>query len=387
MRLRPLAWIVAVLASLAVHLAFAAMFVTAQEPPMIAGGGEPSVAVLGSAFEDMAIAGAPSPTVSPEAAPDALEPEEPDLAEPNLAEPDIAEPQMASPVRATQEAADASVATMSPQEAAEAVRAERLDAALPVVVAALEPAESPSREELVATSAAATQEAEPAETVQETAAAAPVAPQQVRESIAPREPPVETVQPIDKSAETVQPVAEPVIKSVALPLAPAPREIEKAAKPAKQPERQAKEKPVRREAKRPPASSGGGGKSDRDARRGSDSAQASEGSAGQSSRRSAGAPGNAAVSNYPGLVASKLRRSLRYPPQAKSRRLRGEVHVSFVVSRQGAARSVRIARSSGNEILDNAALETVRRASPFPAIPDAAGKSAWPFTVPLAFTR
>jgi protein TonB len=43
--------------------------------------------------------------------------------------------------------------------------------------------------------------------------------------------------------------------------------------------------------------------------------------------------------------------------------------------------------SSGSPVLDKAAVETVRRAAPFPVIPEGAGRSSWPFTVPLAFTR
>ena len=413
MGLRALAWIVAVLASLAVHLAFAAILVESQEQPMIAGGGEPAVVVLGSAFEDMAVAGAPSPTVSP------------DAEAPDVNGPDSAEPQVLSPAAATGEAVqEAPVEAISPrtdrlapvapsqaaaadapQETAEAVRAERLDPAMPVVVAALEPADAPSREEVVADQSASTLEAEPAEAVEQSLAAGQVQPREARESVAPQEPAIETVKPVEPPLDTVQPVEEPaetvrpVEEPVAHPLPPAPRETREAAKPARQPPGQTlsqapsqvpgqtKDKPVRRKAKRPPASSGGGGKSDRDVRRGSESQQAANGAAGQSASRRAGTPGNAAVSNYPGLVAGKLRRSLRYPSQAKRQRLRGEVHVSFVVSKQGSAGSVRIARSSGNAILDSAALETVRRAAPFPAIPDAAGKSSWPFTVPLAFTR
>jgi len=97
--------------------------------------------------------------------------------------------------------------------------------------------------------------------------------------------------------------------------------------------------------------------------------------------------GNAAVSNYPGVVVSKLRRSLRYPREARSQRLRGEVQVAFTVSGSGGVGGVRIARSSGSPVLDKAALETVQRAAPFPPIPADAGRSSWTFTVPLAFTR
>ncbi|NBN62162.1 TonB family protein [Microvirga tunisiensis] len=97
------------------------------------------------------------------------------------------------------------------------------------------------------------------------------------------------------------------------------------------------------------------------------------------------AEGNAEVSNYPGLVSRALRRALYYPPSAKRRRLTGETLVSFVVAKGGAASSIRVARSSGVPELDEAALETVRRAAPFPAIPAAARRDTWTFTIPIAF--
>lgn len=96
-------------------------------------------------------------------------------------------------------------------------------------------------------------------------------------------------------------------------------------------------------------------------------------------------PGNAAVSNYPGKVVTKLKRALRYPPAARRDRLRGEVLIRFTVLASGSIDGVRVARSSGSPVLDKAALDTVRRAAPFPDIPPAAGRSSWAFSVPLSF--
>ncbi len=97
--------------------------------------------------------------------------------------------------------------------------------------------------------------------------------------------------------------------------------------------------------------------------------------------------GNAAVSNYSGKIRSKLSRAFRYPSAARSEGLRGTAQVRFTVSASGSVSGVRIAKSAGSPVLDQAAIETVHRASPFPPIPDAAGKSAWTFTIPLAFAR
>ena len=97
--------------------------------------------------------------------------------------------------------------------------------------------------------------------------------------------------------------------------------------------------------------------------------------------------GSAAVSNYPGRVARQLNGALRYPSRAKAARLTGEATVSFAVDRSGRASAISIVASSGFDVLDEAAMAAVRRASPFPPIPSAAGRGRWPFTVTLAFGK
>lgn len=155
-----------------------------------------------------------------------------------------------------------------------------------------------------------------------------------------------------------------------------------AATPAtKKQERKAVRKPVK--TKRPDKTArtaraksapGAGGKGRRTVQKG--------GSSGGAKTREAG---NAARSNYPGLVRRKLGRSLRYPRSARRKGLAGEVTVGFTVQSSGAATGVRVVRSSGSPILDKAALETVGRASPFPRIPASTGKTRWRFTIPLTF--
>ncbi len=103
------------------------------------------------------------------------------------------------------------------------------------------------------------------------------------------------------------------------------------------------------------------------------------------SRPAAAAGNSAAIDKYPGQILAQLRRALRYP--AAAGRVTGEVLVDFTVSANGTASAIRISRSSGHAALDQAALDTVRRAAPFPAIPAGANRASWPFTVPLAFKR
>lgn len=106
-------------------------------------------------------------------------------------------------------------------------------------------------------------------------------------------------------------------------------------------------------------------------------------------RRGTAAPeaGNAAIDNYKGKVRRKLSRARYYPAEAKRQGLRGVAHVRFTVTSNGGLAGVNLARSAGSRILDEAALDAVRRAAPFPPIPAGAGRDSWVFTIPIDFKR
>ncbi len=81
--------------------------------------------------------------------------------------------------------------------------------------------------------------------------------------------------------------------------------------------------------------------------------------------------------------AAVLARIARNKPSTDLASLaQGVVVVTFGVGAGGEAQSARISRSSGHSILDNAALQTVRRASPFPPPPPGAPRN---FNVPIRF--
>lgn len=181
---------------------------------------------------------------------------------------------------------------------------------------------------------------------------------------------------------------EPAQEQVAQASKPDPKPVE-TAKPKQEKKKQAAKKTdegrkIAEKAQAKSRKSGSGGQNETDSRRGQadgredgDNRQASRGG----SRN--GKTGNAAVSNYPGKVRAKLSRAAR-KLRAKGR---GEVLVAFAVGTGGNVKSVRIARSSGVASVDEAALSAVRKAAPFPPIPDDAGRSSWEFSVPLAFAR
>lgn len=177
----------------------------------------------------------------------------------------------------------------------------------------------------------------------------------------------EAIEPQEVAAlsEAVVPTEEiqPVIE------APVPQPRPEVAKPVK------KKKVVRQKKK---SNRGDSGASNANSRRAES----------QGNQKRINAPaGNAAVSNYPGKVASRLRRSLRYPKSAVRGSGRGQARVAFTVTANGQAVSVRLVASSGSPVLDQAAIDAVRRASPFPSIPSEAGRSQWPFVVPIVFSR
>ena len=58
-----------------------------------------------------------------------------------------------------------------------------------------------------------------------------------------------------------------------------------------------------------------------------------------------------------------------YPEFAKSRHIEGRVKVQFVLTEDGSMSNLKIIKSSRNKSLDNAAIEAIRKAAPFPRPP------------------
>ena len=65
----------------------------------------------------------------------------------------------------------------------------------------------------------------------------------------------------------------------------------------------------------------------------------------------------------------------------------GTVTVRLTVTRAGALASLSIAASSGNAVLDEAAIKAVRNAGRFPAAPKGLPQDSYSFTLPMRFER
>jgi protein TonB len=102
------------------------------------------------------------------------------------------------------------------------------------------------------------------------------------------------------------------------------------------------------------------------------SSRSQPGGQAQTTGGSAKVQGNAAASNYAGLVMRRIQRAKRRAD------VRGEALVRFSITSGGGVAAVSLARSSGSGKLDGIALAQVRRAAPFPPPPPGARTS---FTV------
>jgi periplasmic protein TonB len=86
---------------------------------------------------------------------------------------------------------------------------------------------------------------------------------------------------------------------------------------------------------------------------------------------------------YNALIFGHLQRFKRYPLAAHG--ALGTAVVRFELNRAGEVVSSKVKKSSGNNILDQEALDILRRASPFPAFPDAKPGAQDSFIAPVNF--
>ena len=195
--------------------------------------------------------------------------------------------------------------------------------------------------------------------------------------------PLKEVEPV-KETETVTTEDIPTPKFVEV--VPEARPVEQKAPTAKEkPVKQAKSEPKEAPAKpvRKKTNAGSGGANQADAKRGVANGQTEGETAIASKGGAKSSVGNAAVSNYPGKVAAKLRRVARSLSRSAQASARNNAQVSFVVNTGGDVGTLRLVKSSGSPGLDEAALAIIRRAAPFPPIPPQAGRSTWAFTLPI----
>jgi protein TonB len=85
------------------------------------------------------------------------------------------------------------------------------------------------------------------------------------------------------------------------------------------------------------------------------------------------------------MLFSHLRRFSRVPPEARQKGISGTATVTFTVDAGGRVLSASLSASAGAPILDREALAIVRRASPFPPMPQGLGQSRMTVRAPIRF--
>jgi protein TonB len=90
-------------------------------------------------------------------------------------------------------------------------------------------------------------------------------------------------------------------------------------------------------------------------------------------------------SQYVASVKSKIYGSKFYPESAQRMEQEGSVKVTFTVASGGGVSGVSVASSSGFSELDNAAVQAVKNAAPFAAIPPELGKSSLTMNITLKY--
>ena len=97
------------------------------------------------------------------------------------------------------------------------------------------------------------------------------------------------------------------------------------------------------------------------------------------------APDPALEADYRNRIRLAVDGHKHYPRMARRLGLEGRVVLGFTILADGRLAGLRVVQSSGSELLDEAALEAVREAAPFPPFPPGLGRERWDFTLPLDF--
>ncbi len=146
---------------------------------------------------------------------------------------------------------------------------------------------------------------------------------------------------------------------------------------------EAKKKPAAKKIKPPPGEA-------------SESRKA-ETAAGEGKKNAAGTGGNAEAAtlsqskvsdlkaSWGAKIRARIERRKEYP--AKADGASGKVALALVIGRDGRLISVKVARSSGHAVLDQAALKAVERAGRFPAAPKGLTEGSYAFALSIGFKK
>ena len=76
-----------------------------------------------------------------------------------------------------------------------------------------------------------------------------------------------------------------------------------------------------------------------------------------------------AVLRYQDMIKKEIEHNRRYPLNARRRNVQGVTDLEFSINRSGCCSGLGMIRSSGSKLLDDEALDNIKRSQPFPSIP------------------
>ncbi len=88
--------------------------------------------------------------------------------------------------------------------------------------------------------------------------------------------------------------------------------------------------------------------------------------------------------SYVSLIIQEIERKKFYPPLARRLGIEGKVVVRIVIDRGGKLKEVSVVKSSGNKILDRAALKLIRKCN-FPPLPPEYQKETFDVEIPIRY--
>ena len=95
--------------------------------------------------------------------------------------------------------------------------------------------------------------------------------------------------------------------------------------------------------------------------------------------------GHVTKNDYFDMLRLKIESCKRYPRSARVRRIEGRVTLRFAVATDGSLSSLEIVKHARHTSLDKAALNAVRDAVPFPAVPEGMFKGPLPMEITIVF--
>jgi protein TonB len=100
-------------------------------------------------------------------------------------------------------------------------------------------------------------------------------------------------------------------------------------------------------------------------------------------------PFQGSVAGYKESYLSEIRRRIierkRYPHIAREKGFEGISQVEFIISKEGEVEKISLIQSSNHQCLDKEVIDSVKRAAPFPPIPEAFSSSKIKVAIPVIF--